>query len=179
MSDAAALFAQVLGAEFARLAAPVQALHRGRGRTRYAGRVDVEQATHPLARVLARVTRLPPAMRDAPLTVEFIADANGECWRRDFDGHAMHSRLHVDAGSLTERLGPARLTFALTVDADGALHWRIARVRLLGVLPLPRAWFDAVRCREGARDGRYAFEVDAAMPVIGCLVRYRGWLERA
>lgn len=172
------LFEQVLGDDFARLAEPVQALHRVRGEARYAGRVSVIHATHPLARLLARVTQLPPAMRDAPLRVDFTADAAHEIWRRDFDGHVMRSRLHVHRGALREWLGPVRFTFALRVDAHGAVLWRVTRVHALGVLPLPPRWFDAVRCREAADGDRYTFEIDAAMPVIGRLVRYEGWLQR-
>ena len=172
------LFEQVLGRDFSRLVEPVHALHRMRGDARYAGRVNVMQATHPLARLLAKVTRLPPAMRDAPLQVEFNANAAQETWHRSFDGHVMQSRLHVRRGALREWLGPVRFTFALRVDTDGAVLWRVARVHALGVLPLPTRWFDAVRCREDADGDRYTFEIDAVMPVIGRLVRYEGWLQR-
>lgn len=175
--DAPPLFAQVLGPSFGQLPAPVQALHGVRGHARYCGRVTVQPARRLLARMLARATQLPGEMVDAPLTVDFDADARGETWRRDFDGQAMRSRLHVHDGALREWLGPVRFTFALAVDGE-ALVWRVARVDVFGLLRLPAAWFASVRCREGARDGRYIFEVDAVMPVVGRLVRYEGWLER-
>ena len=182
MSDAAlqspTLFEQVLGDDFARTAGPVQALHRVRGVARYAGRVSVVHATHPLARVLARITRLPPAMHDAPLRVDFDADGAHETWRRSFDGHVMRSRLYVHRGALREWLGTVRFAFALRVDTDGAVSWRVSRVHVWGVLPLPPRWFDAVRCRESADGDRYTFEINAAMPVIGRVVRYEGWLQR-
>jgi len=60
--------------------------------------------------------------------------------------------------------------------ADPGLSWRLVRVRALG-LPLPSGWFAGVRAREFERDGRYHFDVAAQLPVVGLLVRYRGWLE--
>ena len=50
-------------------------------------------------------------------------------------------------------------------------------MRLLG-LPLPPFMLPPIRTRESERDGRYQFEVEAGLPLIGLLVRYEGWLER-
>ncbi|HYM86593.1 MAG TPA: DUF4166 domain-containing protein, partial [Pseudoxanthomonas sp.] len=69
--------------------------------------------------------------------------------------------------------------FRLTVE-QGVIVWRVARVHALG-LPLPARWFRNVIAyesdHESERDGRYLFDVMAAMPVIGLLVHYRGWLH--
>ena len=59
----------------------------------------------------------------------------------------------------------------------GAIWWRVQGVRLLGVLPLPARWFRGVRCRESEQDGRYRFQIDAALPLVGRVIRYEGWLE--
>lgn len=59
---------------------------------------------------------------------------------------------------------------------DPGLYWRLMRVRALG-LPLPASWFSGVRAREFERDGRYHFDVAAQLPLVGLLVRYRGWLD--
>lgn len=87
----------------------------------------------------------------------------------------MPSRLWSQDLLLREQLGLVRFGFALTVE-DGVLVWRVARAHALG-LPLPARWFDAVQAREYESEGRYWFDVAAAMPVAGLLVRYRGWLE--
>lgn len=59
---------------------------------------------------------------------------------------------------------------------EPGLSWRLVRVHALG-LPLPVGWFAGVGAREFERDGRYCFDVHAALPGIGLLVHYRGWLE--
>lgn len=172
------VFQQVLRAPFFNLPDPVRALHSVRGRARYAGRVRVERGRNPLARVCAAVAGLPPAMDDAPLQVEFVAEDGTETWSRDFGGHPMVSRLRCRKGMLEERLGPLRFRFALHV-ADGALYWRAVGMRVLGIVPLP-AWLLArVRCREREHEGRYAFRGEVALPLLGPLIRYEGWLAPA
>ena len=87
----------------------------------------------------------------------------------------MRSRLSFDNGQLRERLGPATFHFRLCrIDSD--LHWVAERARMFGILPVPASWLDEVRCREHDDDGRYGFEVEARLPLLGRLVRYRGWL---
>lgn len=89
----------------------------------------------------------------------------------------MPSRLWPHDGLLCEKLGLVRFGFRLTVE-ESVLVWHVVRVHALG-LPLPARWFDAVQARESESEGRYRFDVSAAMPVAGVLVHYRGWLAIA
>ena len=168
------LFQRVLGAEFGTLPLAVGALHAASGPRRYHGQVEVARGGNPLARLFAWATRLPPAGRGE---VEVYIDANGEeeRWTRHIGGHAMPSRLWERDGLLCEQLGLARFGFRLTVE-EGGMVWRVARVTALG-LPLPARWFGEVQARESELEGRYCFDVAAALPAVGLLVRYRGWLD--
>ncbi len=150
-------------------------MHSADGVSHYVGEATVERGTHPLARLCARFAHLPPAMRDAPLAVEFDAAPTHETWRRTFDGVPMRSTLRVREGLLHERLRGLHLRFHLYLH-DDALHWRVAGARLLGVLPLPARWFDDVHCIERDEGGRYAFDIVASLPIAGRVIRYRGWL---
>lgn len=172
------LFQKLLGASFYSLPPAVRALHDVSGRGNYAGRATIVRGRNPFARLCAALAGLPAAQADVAVTVGLDAAADGESWRRDFGGQKMHSRLRGDGRLLSERLGPVRFRFSLHAF-DQALHWRVAAARLLGVLPLPASWFDGVRCREGEEGGRYTFQVEAALPLIGELIRYEGWLEPA
>jgi hypothetical protein len=169
------VFQQVLGASFFNLPAPVRRLHAVRGSARYAGIATVERGRNPLARLCANIAGLPGAMREVPITVEFVADARGETWRRDFAGTRMHSRLACKGGLLRERIGPLQFRHALLANG-GAIWWRVAGVRLFGLLPLPARWFRGVRCREREHEDRYEFLVEAALPLVGRVIRYEGWL---
>lgn len=180
MSDApqATLFQQALGATFYSLPAAVRRLHAVRGTARYAGVATIECGGNPLARLCARITGLPKPMRDAPTTVEFVADAKRETWRRAFGGVRMQSRLVFAGGLLRERLGPLHFRYRLHAGSE-ALWWQVAGVRAFGLLPLPAGWFDGVRCREREHEGRYEFLVEARLPLLGRIIRYEGWLEPA
>lgn len=166
------LFRRVLGEGFARLPVPVQALHSGPGH--WTGEAEVERGRGLLARLCARLTRLPPA-GDQPVRVEIRCDADGEHWVRRYAGaHAMPSRLWVGQGRLRERLGPVVLEYALAAD-PACLQWRVSAARCCGC-PLPARWFAGVIARESGVDGRYRFDVRAELPGVGLLVHYRGWL---
>ncbi len=170
------LFARVLGdAAFSTLPHSVQALHRARGTRAYTGQAEVQAGRAWLARLCAWATALPPSAACVPVRVEITSNHDTERWDRRFGQHRMPSRFVADGNLLLERIGLVAFGFALTV-ADGELIWSVRRVRVLG-LPLPVRWFRGVRAREFEADGRYRFEVEATLPLVGLLVRYRGWLD--
>jgi len=169
-----ALFERLLGGAFETLPACVRRLHRAAGTHRYRGEVEVVRGHHPLARLCAWATRLPPEGQ-VPIEVAIAADADGEYWSRHVGGHVMPSHLRERGGLLHERLGLATFVFRLSAR-EGGLEWSVVQARALGV-PLPARWFAGVAARESEADGRYCFDVRAALPLAGLLVHYRGWLD--
>lgn len=168
------LFGRVLGSAFAQLPDTVQRLHLATGARRYHGIGESERGGNPLGRLCSFVARLPPA-HDGPMCVDMASTPVDERWVRRFGAHRMPSHLRQHGAGLSEHLGPLRFLFSLSVQ-DGVLHWRVSAVHAFG-LPLPAAWFAGVGAREFERDGRYRFAVFARLPLIGLLVRYRGWLD--
>lgn len=171
------LFSQLLGEDFAALPEVVRRLHLRAGPARYLGEVDVRRGHGLLSRLCAAATRLPPAGSGA-IAVDIDIRPNAERWIRHVRGHAMASRLWSEDGLLCEQLGLVRFGFRLRVR-DGGIEWAVERVRALGFIPLPARWFSGVHAREAAQGERYAFDVLAALPVLGLLVHYRGWLDVA
>jgi hypothetical protein len=169
------LFEQLLGEAFGELPPSVIALHRRQGAHTYRGEVDVVRGHRVLSRFCAWATALPPA-GEGPVEVDIVAESGRECWTRRIGRHAMRSRLWAQDALLCERLGLVEFGFRLIVE-QGEIVWRAQRVRVLGVVPLPRAWFAGVEARESSAGGCYRFDVRAQMPLIGLLVHYRGWLE--
>lgn len=168
------LFPRVLGKRFADLPPTVRCLHVQLGMRRYHGEIDVERGRHWLARACAWATRLPPAGH-GPVHVDIEAAPHQEIWARCVGPHVMRSRMWVAGGRLCERLGLVTFAFELDVEHD-ALTWRVAAVQVLGV-PLPAGLFRDVSASEFEEEGRYRFDVRAALPVIGLLVHYTGWLH--
>jgi hypothetical protein len=172
------LFRKLIGPGFAALPLPVQRVHEDRGETSLAGRCRVDRGRGALSSLVCALTSLPRAGDDVPVRVTIRRrDDGGETWHREFAGKPMVSSLRERDGCLEERLGPATFRFALDADRE-RITWRLVGVRALG-LPLPLALFSGVRASESTEEGRYRFEVEACLPVVGLLVRYRGTLDAA
>jgi hypothetical protein len=170
------LYRDLLGEDFALLPAPVQRLHDGTDTARFSGEINVTVGTHPIARLAARLARLPRTSGRHALKLTITRATNGEHWLREFGAARLASRQRRGAGAqLIETLGLARLSFQLRHDR-GALVWIPVRIRVLGV-PLPGKLLRAVSAREYALGERYAFEVHAALPLAGLLIAYQGTLD--
>lgn len=174
---ARALFPTLLGRHWQALAAPVRRMHGGEALVLARGNAWVEGASHLPARILRRLLGLPEPGAGQALELTIERHAGHEIWTRRFAGSQMRSRLSPspDGLRLHEQLGPVTLQFQLRRDHD-TIQWQLRGGRLLG-LPLPRACFGSVLSCSGAKDGRYAFQVDTRLPLLGRLVAYRGWLE--
>lgn len=173
-SSPAPLFASLLGERFHGLPPSVRTVHGGGGRREYTGVAEVARGSGWITGFCARVAGLPPPHRGC-FRIVIDDAATGERWSRHFGRTGMHSRLWSERGRLHERLGP--ITFAFALDAtDSGLEWRMERARFL-VVPLPLRWLGGVRARAFDHAGRYGFDVSVALPVIGRLIHYRGWLD--
>ncbi len=169
------LYRRVMGDGFDQLAPAVRAMHEVLRDSGAIGQAKVEQGSGALARLIARLMRFPPA-GDHALHVHF-AEADGvETWTRDFAGHRFTSRLGQSGGLLAEQFGPLRFYFALAADR-GQLAMAIKRWSLWR-LPLPKSLAPQSPAREWEESGRFHFDVPVDLPVVGRIIRYRGWLER-
>lgn len=173
----APLYRRLLGERFEHLPARVRELHDVTGASVWAGRADVERGRSLPSRMVATLLGLPPAGRDQALEVIFMPDGGTEIWTRRFGDAVFRSVQYERGGMLWERVGPSTFVFALDTSADG-MALKLRSVRFLGI-PLPRFISPSVRTFESEREGRYHFEVEASLPVLGRIVRYAGWLEKA
>jgi hypothetical protein len=107
--------------------------------------------------------------------VAFSEDDGVERWTRDFGGQTFRSHLSEHDGHLIERFGPIRFAFDLPSDQDG-LEMRMRGWTLLG-LPLPLILAPRSRAREWQEGARFRFDVPIALPLIGMIVHYQGWLD--
>jgi hypothetical protein len=170
------LFHQLLDDGFNQLPQPIRYLHNGQSKV-LNGRCNVLRGTGVLSRLFAWATSLPPAGDDQPIEVSIECNHHGEVWTRRFGNRRMTSYLSAQGTTLVEYLGPTRFKFMLAYDATTqVINWRLINVRAMGI-PLPVSWFDAVTASESVNNGRYGFDVAAALPIVGLLVKYKGWLD--
>ncbi len=171
------LYRRLLGARFDALPPRVRELHDVAALSCWVGRADVERGSGLAARVVARLLGLPPEARDQELSVTFAPVEGREIWTRAFGASVFRSVQEEQDGLLRERTGPVAFLFALEASGEG-LVLILRGVCVLGV-PLPRFAHPSIRTFEGERDERYRFEVEGSLPLVGLVVRYAGWLERA
>lgn len=176
--EPAALFPRAIGSGFDALPAPMRALHEAAGVSLWKGRVRVDGAAGWAAALVARAVGFPSA-GDMAVEVEIRADGRRSVWRRRFGAHRLVSVLSnaQGGGRVTERFGLLSFDLVLTVRED-RLHYGVERWRM-GPLPLPRFLMPGTVTHEQIdAEGRFAFDVEISAPLVGRLVRYRGWLVR-
>ena len=169
------LYAQVMGDRFMALPQAVRRLHEVVRDGSASGRAEVTRERTWAARAAAALFRFPAAGEDVPVHVAFTEREGVETWTRDFAGRRFQSRLSRRGPLLIERFGPLRFGFELPND-DGGLSMSLKRWRI-GPLPLPTILAPHSPAREWAEDGVFQFDVPIRAPLMGLIVRYRGWLK--
>ena len=168
------LYRRVLGERFSVLPPAVASLHSVLRDGGADGHAVVTRGRHPLARLVARTMRFPPA-GEHPLHVAFEERGSVERWTRDFGGRRFTSRLSQRGEQLVERFGPLRFRFDLPADKRGLRM--VMRGWSFAGLPMPLALAPRSDAKEWEEHGAFHFHVDIALPLIGPVVRYRGWLR--
>lgn len=168
------LYQRVMGADFAALAPPLQALHSVLGQALAKGEGTVRRGSSWLARLIGAVVRFPPS-GDYPVEVAFSDRRGVERWTRKFGPHSFASELSQTGTMLTERFGPLRFHFVVPVNAGGLTmvlrKWSAFR------LPLPLLMAPRIDAAEYAEGDDFCFDVAVAMPLVGLVVHYSGRLR--
>ncbi len=173
------LYERVLGADHERLPAAIRELHDVHDRETYVGQAMAVNGRSRVARLFARLLRLPKDANQVPVRITIERNGDGERWTRQFGAQAFRSRLerHKDStpGVIVEQFGPLSLRMRLPVDGQG-LSMPIERADLFG-LRLPSGLTPIGHTRETVDSaGRFCFDVDIGLPGVGRIIRYAGWL---
>jgi hypothetical protein len=175
----AGVMPRALGPAFTTMPEAIQHGHLVDGILKLEGRASVEGAASIVGRALAWLLGLPRQAADVPVAVEMRLDNQGETWTRTIGGRTFRSRLAPFAGRrITERFGVFTFDLLLTASQAG-LDLAIVAGRL-GPMPLPRLLLPrSVATERVDAAGRFCFDVPVALPGLGRLVRYRGFLVPA
>lgn len=169
------VLARVLGSSREALPAGVRAVHDRHGPRVYVGSSDVEGGRNPLAWLISRIMRLPKAGLAQPVTVRLIPDGTEEHWTRAFANSTFQSTVWADGRRLYESVGIAQFEFKPVATADG-VRLDTMGMKVLGI-PAPRFLLPTIRSFDRElEDGAFGFDVEARLPLVGRLVRYRGRL---
>jgi hypothetical protein len=173
------LMKRLLGADYDTLPAVIRNGHDVSGVLVLEGRADATSPDGIITAIFSRVFRFPRGGANMPLRVEMRGENDGsETWTRIYPDVTMRSNLrNADPSTqcLDEVFGPVaiRLKWRAT---DVSLTLSPIGARLFGI-PLPSFLCPRSIARETVdNNGRFQFDVDIAMPLIGPIVRYRGYL---
>ena len=173
------LFEHALGPSFTRLPPALQDLHAVIDVRHWRGKASVIRGTNPVSRLVGWLVGFPPATPSTDVHVAMKRTAKGETWTRRFDRYTFRSYLapakHNAPGHVTERFGFLTFRIDLTGSAQD-LSFPVSNGKALG-LPLPAFLLPASDTREYVDEaGRACFDVSIALPLIGQIVGYKGYL---
>jgi hypothetical protein len=177
----APLYRRILGTAWEQLPRQIREMHDVNSTMTAEGRADVERGRNSVSRAIGWLFGFPQQGRDVPLKVRFVSDGRRERWARTFGDRSFCSDQAEGKGRsdklLEERFGAFSFGLALVTSPD-RLSLVVRRWRLLG-LPLPRVLAPFGNVYESVMGGRFNFHVEICLPLIGLIIRYRGYLVPA
>jgi Domain of unknown function (DUF4166) len=177
------LYEGLLGDAWAQLPESVRALHAAPHPSEYAGICTVERGANVFAKLVALVIGFPRAGVDQVIKVRFqkrpLGDGRvAELWVREVAGQSFSSLQYAGHGRnqalICERFGPSSYAMAIIVK-DRQLHLALRGWSVFG-LRLPLWLGPRINAFESSDGGDFRFFVEIAHPLIGLIVRYRGFL---
>lgn len=173
------IYQQIMGDAFGRLAPAVQKFHGMASSFSMRGKAEVVRGQSLVGRLAGNLFGFPGAGEDVDVAVKVDVDGRGESWTRSFGRHKFKSRQSLghgrSEGLIIESFGPFNFAMAV-VERGGQLALKLRGWNCLGV-PLPRRLIPKSIAFEHGAEGRFNFDVDIGLPVVGRIVHYRGWLE--
>jgi Domain of unknown function (DUF4166)/Saccharopine dehydrogenase NADP binding domain len=173
------LYARILGSAWDPLPVELKQLHAVKSTARFAGRGAVERGSGAFAGLIARAFGFPASGQDVEVSVNFDVRDGVETWTRTFNGKSFSSIQSEGRGAsenlLCERFGPLNFAMAL-VCKRAQIHLVLRRWTAFGV-PMPLWLGPQSTAHESVIDGKFRFDVEIGHPMVGLVVRYRGWLD--
>ncbi|HZH09278.1 MAG TPA: DUF4166 domain-containing protein [Microvirga sp.] len=170
------LFEIALGPDLAHLPPAVREIHTNTP-IHLSGRATISGAERWRAKILAKLFGFPDSTDDVEADILLNRLGRREIWIRRFGRSAFRSTLRPGPAPrrVYERFGPFEFELELTPDRSGftldIVRW------YLGPIRLPKRSAPRAPARAFVdENGRYRFDVAISLPLIGRLVRYRGWL---
>jgi hypothetical protein len=175
------LYARLLGPSWLQVAEPVRFIHATESTVRARGRLRIAHGRSHVARVLARLLRLPRASEAAETRLVITSRSDVEQWLRTFDDRRLDTRQYqAGEGELAERIGVLEFRFRLEASEGSILFRQLEAAFLFGSvrLRLPAMWAPRVEAREdpaGARQIRVHVRVE--FPALGPVLTYDGTID--
>jgi hypothetical protein len=168
----------VMGESFGRLAQPLQDMHSGSKAFSVKGKANVSGSDGVLAKLARLMIGFPARGQDVVVRVEFQFVGDREIWTRHFSEVKFVSQQFKGQGRyqglMVEKFG--LLSFGMAVvERNGTLQLGMRCGDILGI-PFPRFLLPRIAAQEHGADGKFNFDVQIGLPLVGQVVHYQGWL---
>jgi hypothetical protein len=145
------------------------------------GRLRIAHGRGRLARLLARLLRLPRAGDDVDAHLVVTSHAGGEQWRRTFGARRLNTQQYESGDhELAERFGLLELRFRLEASAGSLVYRHVESALRMGALrlPLPALCAPAVEAREDPASARQVrVRIGVTLPGVGPILAYDGVID--
>lgn len=174
------IYRRILGSAFDQLPLPMRQLHGSENERSWRGTANVRRGRRFASRLIRAALGFPGNGDNIPVKVSFSPDGNGERWTRNFNSHVFSSHQSCGTGKddhlLIERFGVVSVSMALVVE-NARLFLRPRRWSVLGV-PMPKFFLPNGLSFESEAGGKFRFDVNVSMPIIGLVAAYEGELTQ-
>ena len=171
------VFRQVLGADYETLPPALQNGHDVTNFKTMTGRVDITRGKNLLTNLMANIIGFAKTQKSAPISITMDVRGHSEIWTRTIgttDFKSVLSPSHKPH-EVFEQFGPTKFKMLFRVE-DEKLHYDIIGASVLGI-PLPKFLRPKSVTHEREENGKFIFDVDISLPLLGRLIAYKGWLE--
>lgn len=155
----------------------IKAMHHVQNALIAKGSVDITRGASCIAKLTAKCFGFPNEGNNIPAVVTFSKTPKGERLTRNYNGESFTSYFYdyPEPGHMIERFGPFWFLIKCLCNEQG-IDMIIQKFWLWKIIPLPLCLAPKIDATERAVDGKYLFDVDIRLPLIGRIIHYRGWL---
>ena len=180
-SAATPLYARLVGDRWRSVPQAIDRAHQASPAISGHGCLTIRHGLNPIASVIARMMKLPPAGDKIDTTLLVSASGDGEHWTRNFGGRVLRTEQYgLPSSFLGERFGALEFRFRLVIEGEALLYqqhsvrcvWR----RSQWTIPAPIApRIAAIERAAGAQ--AIDIEVRVTLPLVGLLLSYAGRVD--
>lgn len=166
------LYQDVLGLSYGALHPVLRRFHAQKQVSFATGALEVCYGKSWFRRLLGRAMGLPPEGEHV-LRLQVTQTRGTERWVRTFGAYRVDTLQYKKHGYLVECSGPLHFAFRLSVR-EGAMHFQLARVWVLGLLRLPLWCAPELEARATPQTRGWHIWVMIRVPFFGEVASYQG-----
>ncbi len=178
MSETRSLFERNLK-DFDKLPYIIRDMHDVEVRVEALGLSNITRGESWLSNLVANLFGFPKAGENQPIRVVFERHGDSESLLRDYgkEKFISHFADHPEPGVIYETFGPLWFEVECVCSEQG-IDMDIRSCRLWNKIPIPLFFLPRTDATERVSGGKYQFDVDISLPLIGRVIWYKGVLKK-